>query len=416
MAVIRYNPPVPGSGADTNSLFNQWYSVLITNASFSDTGIVGSQAPVLRATLRGTDLSFTTQPVLRPVDGQINSLSFEYFDSLAIRATGLNLGGTAFGAAVLSGLSNLIEFIHKGNDSIFGTIETDNLYGYARNDTMFGGFEGDNLYGGTGADSLLGQTGEDTLNGEEGNDRLIGGTENDDLYGGAGSDRMIGGTGDDYADGDEGKDTAVGGEGEDELYGGNGNDVLSGGTDEDGLYGGEGDDNVSGGDGDDYLSGDIGDDTLTGGQGEDDLYGGDDDDQLYGGTGNDYLSGDGGNDVIRSGAGADTVYGELGADRFVFDTAIVFTNVDRIEDFEVNIDKIDLDNDIFTAAGPVGALAAGRFTLGSAAGDAGDRIIYDSATGYLYYDRDGTGGAAQNLIAELDGGLALDAGDFRVIG
>ncbi len=62
-----------------------------------------------------------------------------------------------------------------------------------------------------------------------------------------------------------------------------------------------------------------------------------------------------------------------------------------------------------------GALAAGAFTTGSAATQADDRIVYNTATGALLFDADGTGGAAAVQFATLAGGLALTSADFLVI-
>jgi serralysin len=46
--------------------------------------------------------------------------------------------------------------------------------------------------------------------------------------------------------------------------------------------------------------------------------------------------------------------------------------------------------------------SATAFHAGTAAADAADRIIYDQATGRIFYDADGLGGAAQVLFAQLD--------------
>ena len=63
-----------------------------------------------------------------------------------------------------------------------------------------------------------------------------------------------------------------------------------------------------------------------------------------------------------------------------------------------------------------GALSANAFRLGTAALDADDRILYDAATGALYYDKDGTGVAAAIQFATLDNMPAtLNATDFLVI-
>ena len=55
---------------------------------------------------------------------------------------------------------------------------------------------------------------------------------------------------------------------------------------------------------------------------------------------------------------------------------------------------------------------------GATAGiDRNDRIIYNTATGDLYYDRDGNkpGGHAAVLFATLSGAPAIDAGDFQIV-
>jgi len=49
--------------------------------------------------------------------------------------------------------------------------------------------------------------------------------------------------------------------------------------------------------------------------------------------------------------------------------------------------------------GPV--LTAAQFATGTAATTAAQRVIYNAATGDLYFDADGTGSAATVLIATL---------------
>jgi len=69
------------------------------------------------------------------------------------------------------------------------------------------------------------------------------------------------------------------------------------------------------------------------------LTGGAADDLLYGGAGADTLSGGGGDDILFDGEGVDTLRGGAGADIFVFASDGV---VDRVEDFEPGVDRLDL--------------------------------------------------------------------------
>jgi Ca2+-binding RTX toxin-like protein len=52
----------------------------------------------------------------------------------------------------------------------------------------------------------------------------------------------------------------------------------------------------------------------------------------------------------------------------------------------------------------------------STAGDADDRIVYNTTTGTLYYDPDGTGAAAATAFAVLSTQPTLTAGDFLIVG
>jgi len=119
--------------------------------------------------------------------------------------------------------------------------------------------------------------------------------------------------------------------------------------------------------------------------------------------------------VLNGKAGNDTLTGGLGDDIFRFDTALGAANVDRIKAFDAAHDSIEIGNAIFKAFAAPGAVSAGAFHIGAAAADAGDRIVYDSATGALSYDSDGTGAAAAVTFATLDKGLALTAQDFWIV-
>ena len=124
------------------------------------------------------------------------------------------------------------------------------------------------------------------------------------------------------------------------------------------------------------------------------------------------LDGRAGDDRLVGGPGLDSLTGGLGNDTFVFDQALVAGNVAAVVDFSPGNDRISLAVSIFTAAGPAGALDPDAFFAGAAAQDAEDRILYDSASGNLMYDSDGTGAQAATTFAVLDPGLALSASDF----
>jgi Ca2+-binding RTX toxin-like protein len=65
---------------------------------------------------------------------------------------------------------------------------------------------------------------------------------------------------------------------------------------------------------------------------------------------------------------------------------------------------------------PTGRLAASAFAanLTGAASDGRDRIIYETDTGRLYFDADGSGAGARVHFATLTADLALSGGDFFV--
>ena len=126
------------------------------------------------------------------------------------------------------------------------------------------------------------------------------------------------------------------------------------------------------------------------------------------------LYGNDGANLLDGGAGADVLVGLGGNDTFAFTTALGGGNVDVIGDFQTG-DTIALDDAVFAGIGGLGALGAGVFVTGTGAGDADDRIIYNSATGQLFYDADGNGAGAQVQFASVSPGLTLAASDFVVI-
>jgi serralysin len=186
---------------------------------------------------------------------------------------------------------------------------------------------------------------------------------------------------------------------DDEIYGRGGWDWLHGGAGNDTIYGGYGNDTVFGGSGSDLLRGGRGADWLNGGRGRDDVRGG---------------SGD---DVVNGGRGTDMLTGGTGNDFFVFDTALGEANVDTIADFGVDDDSIILNQLVFSDLW-LGGLQEEQFHAGAGATggqDEDDRIIYDTVTGSLYYDADGSGSDVAVRFAVLTGSPELTAEDFLIV-
>nr|WP_246529558.1 glycosyl hydrolase [Microvirga zambiensis] len=162
------------------------------------------------------------------------------------------------------------------------------------------------------------------------------------------------------------------------------------------------------------LTGTSGSDVLTGTAGNDTINGLDGNDWIHGRAGDDAISGGSGQDTLIGAEGRDVLTGGLGKDAFLFGSPLGDANVDRITDFNVADDTIHMDNIVFTALKD-GRLAKGVLWMGSVAHDADDRVIYDRATGNLWYDTDGTGMAVAVKFAILSPGLKLTASDFLVV-
>ena len=136
-----------------------------------------------------------------------------------------------------------------------------------------------------------------------------------------------------------------------------------------------------------------------------------------GGTRGDTIIGSDYANALYGNLGADTLTGNGGEDFFVFDTAPTVGNADTIADFEVGVDRLVFNNAVFTTIGKDGVLGAGAFAANESgvAGDRGDRVIYDTMTGEVFYDADGSKSGKAVLVAEIGAGLALSAGDVLVI-
>ena len=352
-----------------------------------------------------------------------------------------------------SGAKVLIATLQSGATLVATDIVVDGEVG---GQVIIGTSGDDTLQGGPGGDSVVGGGGDDRLDGGAGNDTLEGGPGSDFLTGGPGIDSVAGGDGNDFIDVDEdyAGDRIDGGAGVDGLnlwfisgpvvvdlaagtvrnadpgstgsatltgienVGGSrftshviGNDSannLSGTTFNDTLIGGGGDDTLSGGpgfgSGANLLVGDAGNDRLIGDSGADTLDGGDGDDTLAG-----------------LGGGADSLVGGAGRDLFVLGREFSgHFQVKRLADFASGSDTIQLETARMPSLGMEGTLSAGDARFHAAAGataahDADDRIIYNTSTGDLFYDPDGSGkAAAAQLIAQLQGAPSLVATDILI--
>ncbi|HEY9193743.1 MAG TPA: hypothetical protein VIO81_12795, partial [Methyloversatilis sp.] len=157
------------------------------------------------------------------------------------------------------------------------------------------------------------------------------------------------------------------------------------------LHGTSGDDAITSNDHGNWILGGAGADTLTGGAGHDRIVGGD------------------GNDILAGGDGQDT---------FVFDTNLNASgNLDVVSDFVPLEDVFQLENGIFAALTPTGTLSADNFRSGNgvAAQDEDDFILYDTVTGALFYDQDGSGDVYEAIqFAELTGQPTIGNTDFLI--
>lgn len=327
-----------------------------------------------------------------------------------------------------------------GNDLIYGTASGDWLQGLAGNDTINGGGGADTMCGGAGNDiyyvnnagdrvyetiepkSTLDAGGQDTVfvsvssyilgkfveNGHvmsKGAATLIGNDLNNTIYAGVGSNVLSGGAGTDtlsYANGVSDKlgvkvslAISIG-----QTTGGSGTDTIAGFE---------------------RLIGTQNKDILTGTNGANLIRGGEGNDTIVGGGGNDTLYGDRGNDLLRGGTGSDYLYGGPGKDIFRFDTAIGASSnqtFDHIKDFVVLDDTIQLENAIFKSFGvKTGTIGAENFKANASgtATEKDDHILYETDTGKIFYDADGSGAGASIEVAVIGANLALTSADFVLI-
>jgi Ca2+-binding RTX toxin-like protein len=404
-------------------------------------------------------------------DGSFACIRARVFDPTVFTGTadadtwrGGNLADTITGGAGADKLFGL-----GGDDVISGDAGQDELSGGNGNDRLFGGADDDLLNGNLGADTMIGGFGDDVFFVDSAVDRIIelagqgsadrifafasyalsagsaveilqaGGTASINLTGNAFANQLGGNSGANVLNGGAGADTMEGLGGNDTYIVDNAGDVVgdSGGAPATGPAGVAGQSDV-----DKVVSfitfslansarvfGEIENLTLAGtsainGTGNalaNTIVGNAAANVLSGGAGNDRIFGLAGNDRLHGGTGLDTLGGGLGNDVFVFDTApSTSANRDTIVDFANaagNNDTIFLENAVFAklGGGATHALNPAFFRAGALAADANDFVVYNKATGALFYDVNGSaaGGAVQ--LATLATRPTLTAGDFVVI-
>lgn len=158
----------------------------------------------------------------------------------------------------------------------------------------------------------------------------------------------------------------------------------------------------------DVLSGTATNDHIQGLGGTDQMTGLEGNDLLNGGYGNDRLNGNQGNDILLGGPGSDRFTGEDGQDRFsLYRSVTGNSGIDTLTDFVAGTDRISVSKTQFQLTQNPGTLQDKAFVLGSTATQSSHRFIYESTSGDLYFDGDGSGSAAPVKIAQLLNAPAL---------
>ena len=361
----------------------------------------------------------------------------------------LDLAGNEYNNAIIGNEGVNVLKGGGGNDTLRGLGGNDSLDGGEGADLLFGGLgndayfvtSGDRVYeyAGEGFDWVYASESFALLAGSEvevlattdwrltGRIDLFGNEYNNAVTGNEGVNVLHGGGGDDTLRGLGGDDILDGGEGVDQMFGGVGNDtyfVTSG----DRVYEnpGEGFDSVYAresfvlGAGTEIellatadwrltdrldLTGNEYNNAVTGNEGVN---------VLRGGGGNDTLRGLGGDDILEGGEGADLLFGGAGNDIFRFRT-VSDSSVgapDRIVDFEVGLDRIDLSFLDASSAAP-GNNAFIFIDSKTFSGVAGELRIATSGAGWrIEGDLDGDGATDLMIFLTTTDGAPLTSNDF----
>lgn len=135
----------------------------------------------------------------------------------------------------------------------------------------------------------------------------------------------------------------------------------------------------------------------------------------YGFGGNDTLNGGDNGNTFIGGAGSDILTLGAGEDKVLFDN---LSGIDTLNGFNPTDDLIQLAKSAMAALGDVGALTDAEFESGAglnAAVDSTTRIFYNTTSGALFYDADGSGVGAATQLATLTGAPALTLNDLFIV-
>lgn len=421
-----------GTLTDTQAL-----AVTVTNSTLglTITGTAGNDTISATQTVMGQPLPTEENDVIQGLGGN---------DTLSGGAGNDVLLGGAGNDTYILGLGDTVtELTSQGtNDTVISTAST--TLGANVERLILSGAFAINGTGTAAANTLIGNGAANILNGGGGIDTLLGGLGNDTYVtdGGdtiteaatAGTDRVISavtytlganlenltlsGTLGISGVGNTLSNTIIGNGAANTLNGGGGIDTLTGGAGND-LYISDGGEIIvesAGGGTADVLATSASfvlaaDDniermqtTSAAGVGAINLTGNALGQSLIGNAGANRLNGLGGNDTLNGGAGADV---------FVFTSTLGVGNIDRILGF-VTADQIQIDNAVFVGL-TAGALTGFAANATATAIGAAAQVVYETDTGALFFDSNGTGAGGRTQFATVDIGVVLTASEFTVV-
>ena len=381
-----------GPGADT-----------LVGGDGNDTYVLDDPGDVvIEAIGGGIDTVFTSVPLVMPAAienatltgaGNLDLVGNGADNLLRGNDGGNRLDGGGGSDALFGGLGD-DTYLVEGNDTVSerageGTDEV--IYRGSGGTTLGPNVENLTLAAGVGALSATGNGVANLVIGNGSRNLLDAGDGNDTLLGGAGDDTLLGGAGDDLLDGERGADMMLGGAGNDTYRVDHVRDAIG----------------ESAGGGIDTVISMLRDFTLPANV----------ENLVLGGTGRQHGSGNDLANTINGNVAANILTGGGGADRFVFDDALGPANVDTVTDFASGSDKLVLDHLVFDGLA-FGTLAAASFRAGpdlQAGVATTDRVFFDTTTGTLSFDADGSGAGAAVVFATIAVGHAVVASDIIVI-